>query len=230
MFDIAISTINRGEDKQYLVPTMSSLFLKTETLPKINLVVGNPDVSYLDCYNVHPKVNIIPCTEGEWDLVKDTGKCNKFNLNFYRCLTQQVDSTQQGRLYLEDDVIFQKNWDETLKNYIEQIKTVYPEFALSIYSAYDLSLQPTEVVRFPRGFYGTQGVFFTSKIMQDFADYIMKNGVLEYKHMADILLQMYCSEKNIPLFVMKNSLIQHIGEESSIHGGKFHKSISFNNE
>lgn len=230
MFDIAISTVNRVEKKQYLPETLKSMVLNTKELRKVNFVVGNPDITHLCYLEKNKYANIIPITDEEWALASDKGKCVKFNLNFYRCLTQQIDLNVQGRLYLEDDINFKKDWDIELAEHITNIKTTHTEFALSLYSAYDLSTRPTDIIQFERGFYGTQGVFFTSGIMQDFANYIMDNGIIVYRHMADILLQEYCNERNIPLFAIKNSLIQHTGEESSIHDNHFHKSISFKSE
>jgi len=230
MFDIAISTVNRAEKKQYLPDTLKSMVLNTKELRKVNFIVGNPDGTHLSFLETNKYANIIPITDEEWALASDKGKCVKFNLNFYRCLTQQVDPNVQGRLYLEDDISFKKDWDVELSEIITHIKTATPEFALSLYTAHDLSRHPEEVIEFKRGFYGTQGVFFTSGIMEGFAKYIMDRGITVYHHMADILLQMYCVENNIPLYVLKNSLVQHTGEESSIHGNHFHKSVSFKNE
>lgn len=223
MYDITMSTIHRDKN-QYLFDTLKSLSLSTQKeLYPLYLVVGNPDINYLKDYTG----NIIPITNEEWDLVKDKGKCDKFNLNFYRCLTSQRNPNTLGRLYLEDDLLFKNNWIDTLDKLIISTKEHIPEFALSIYSPYDLSASPTDLVEFDRGFYGTQGVFFTSGIIEKFADKIMQEGILNYRHMADILLQEFCIENNIPLLVVKNSLVQHIGVESSIHNNTFHKSVSF---
>lgn len=230
MFDIVFSTVNRKAKKQYLFDTLESFFNQTSSLPKTHLVVGNTDIVYLTPLKDNSSLNIIPITEEEWSLAKGKGKCDKFNLNFYRCLTQQVDSSLIGRLYLEDDISFKKDWDNTLKNLITRIKQTVPEFALSLYTAHGLYHNKEEIIEFKRGFYGTQGVFFTSGIMKGFANYIMDNGILTYKSMADILLQQYCLQENIPLYVIKDSLVQHTGEESIIHGNHFHKSVNFKSE
>ena len=147
-------------------------------------------------------------------------------MNFHRCLTTDL-SSDLGLLYLEDDILFKEGWDKTLQEVILQTKQHASEFVLSIYSPYNLLNYETDIVEFKKGFYGTQGVFFTSGIIKDFAHKVMTEGVLSYRHMADLLLQEYCVEKNIPLYVLKHSLVQHIGEESSIHDNTFHKSISF---
>lgn len=230
LFDISLSTIDRSSTNEYFHTTLESLKSNSSAAHTVNLVVGNPDVEYLKMLESDSSYNIVSITEEEWALVKAKGKCNKFNLNFYRCLTQQVTKGEVGRLYLEDDVVFRKNWDVTIEEIVTGLKQEYPEFALSIYTPYNLSHHSVEIVRFDKGFYGTQGVFFTNGVTAAFAEKIMNEGILSYRHMADILLQEFCVEKDIPLFVLKNSLVQHIGEESSIHGNKFHKSVSFDKE
>lgn len=225
MIDIVISTISR-EQNQYLFQTLTSLAFSSNIKFSITLIVGNPDVKYLDNFKHNNKISIIPISEDEWNLVKDKGKCEKFNINFYRCLTKvKLSPNSLGVLYLEDDVIFRDDWDLKLIDIISRIEL--SNYALSLYSAFDLSKAVGEIVQFPHSFYGTQGVFFTSEMLKEFSDKIMNEGILTYRHMADLLLQEYCNDKNIPLYVVKNSLIQHIGEVTAINQNHFHKSISF---
>lgn len=225
MINIAISTIHRDKN-QYIFDSLQSLSLTLKQPVEIKLVVGNPEVKYLENIS-NDSISIVPITDEDWALAKDKDKCEKFNLNFYRCLSQKFKDNSLGLLYLEDDILFKENWDSKLIEIIEDLKTHTPEFALSLYSAYDLSKQPVDIVQFKSGFYGTQGVFFTNGIIDDFKKKIMNEGILNYRHMSDILLQEYCIEKDIPLYVVKNSLVQHIGVESSIHNNTFHKSVSF---
>lgn len=223
-FDITISTINRSDNK-YFHETLKSFKENTSKRYNTNFIVGNLDTSYLN--ELDSNYNVISMSQDEWDLIKDKGKCEKFNMNFYRCLTLNKTLNPSGRLYLEDDVVFTKHWDLQLQETINELKQISPEFALSIYTPYNLSNHPGKVIRFDKGFYGTQGVYFTNGIVETFAKKIIDEGVSTYRHMADILLQEYCVANNIPLYVMKESLVQHIGEESSIHNNTFHKSISF---
>jgi hypothetical protein len=224
-YDIVVSTISR-EKKQYVFEMLASLHLASEEQHQIDLVVGNPNHTYLNNLAQNKHVNIITCTESEWAMVKNKNTPDKFNLNFYRCLTENANKGALGRLYLEDDIVFKDGWDSSLERIIERLKQQSSEFVLSLYSAYDLSKAEGEVIQFDRGFYGTQAVFFTSGVIEGFADKVMAEGVLNYRHMADLLLQEYCNEKGIPLYVVKHSLVQHIGEESSIVNN-FHKSHSF---
>lgn len=225
-FDITISTINRSDNK-YFHETLKSFKENTSNIYDTNFIVGNLDNSYLTELHLPSNFNIIPMNESEWGLIKDKGKCNKFNMNFYRCLSLKANSNTSGRLYLEDDIIFKKDWDLELNEVITELKKISPDFALSIYTPYNLSNHPGNIIRFDRGFYGTQGVYFTNNILEKFAQKVINEGVSTYRHMADILLQEYCVQNNIPLYVMKESLVQHIGEESSIHNNSFHKAISF---
>lgn len=226
-FDITISTINRSDNK-YFHETVKSFKENTSQSYSTNFIVGNLDNTYLT--ELDSNYNIVSMSEEEWGLIKDKGKCNKFNLNFYRCLTLNQGLEISDRLYLEDDIVFKKDWDIQLNDIVTELKQISPEFALSIYTPYNLSNHPGQVVRFDRGFYGTQGVYFTNGILESFAKKVINEGVSTYRHMADILLQEYCVENNIPLYVLKESLVQHIGEESSIHNNTFHKAISFKKE
>ena len=226
-FDITISTINRSDNK-YFYQTVESFKENTSQSYSTNFIVGNLDNTHLT--ELDSNYNIVSMSEEEWGLIKDQGKCNKFNMNFYRCLTLNNNLEISDRLYLEDDIVFKKDWDIQLNDIVPELKQISPEFALSIYTPYDLSNHPGQVVRFDRGFYGTQGVYFTNGILESFAKKVINEGVSTYRHMADILLQEYCVENNIPLYVLKESLVQHIGEESSIHNNTFHKAISFKKE
>lgn len=55
----------------------------------------------------------------------------------------------------------------------------------------------------------------------------MNEGILNYRHMADILLQEFCTDNNIPLYATKTPLVQHIGKESAIHNNTFHQAPNF---
>jgi hypothetical protein len=225
IFDIAISTVSR-EKNQYFFESFASLQAGAIQKHLINLCVGNPNADYLKGLTQHKLLNIDICSEREWDLVKNKNTPEKFNLNFYRCLTTNVDYNALGRLYLEDDIVYRVGWDHSLNRLIPRLKHNSEEFVLSIYSAYDLSNHPGEIIQFDKNFYGTQGVFFTNGMLEGFAEKVMKEGVENYRHMADLLLQEYCNEKGIPLYVVKNSLVQHIGQTSAI-ADNFHKSPSF---
>lgn len=218
-YKVVISTINRDMN-QYLYETIDSYLLNSSpNFMKPILVVGNNETEYIK--HVQSSIDyVIPMTSELWSWVENKGKCEKFNLNFLRCLTSCNDNI----LYLEDDITFKPLWDVELSIYLSQIKD--KDFVLSIYTPYDLSHHKENIVKFDKGFYGTQGVYFSKGIKDKFAEKIIKEGILDYKHMADLLLQEFCNENNIPLYVLKTSLIQHIGEVSSIHNNSFHKSVS----
>lgn len=226
-FDIAISTINR-EKKQYLFEMLTSLLCSTLQNVRINLIVGNPETSYLDNLRHNTRINIVGISDAEWSLVEHKGTCDKFNLNFYRCLTKvKLSSNSLGLVYLEDDIIFKDGWNFEMLDIIEMLQTKMDNFALSLYTPYDLSHNAEKVVYFDKGFYGTQGVFFTAGMIEAFAQNVMEKGVQTYHHMADILLQEFCNTTNTPLFSVKNSLLQHIGQETAINGNYFHKATNF---
>lgn len=216
-FSIVMSTVDRPGN-QYLYETLKSFDEKTSIGPIPMLVVGSPDRDYIK--SSYP---IVPMQEKEWGLAKDKGKCEKFNLNFYRCLRFGAENV----LYLEDDLNFKFNWDHEFKDKITQLHEQHEDFVLSIYSPYDLSKSPTEFVHFDRGFYGTQAVYITKGIKDKLAEKVMDEGILNYRHMADILLQEFCTDNKIPLYATKTPLVQHIGKESAIHNNTFHQAPNF---
>lgn len=225
-YNIMMSTISRPSN-EYVFQTLSSFGLQTSErfcgshTPTPCLVVGNKEVNYLE--NLKHHTAIVPMEDPLWDLVKEKGGCEKFNLNFYRCLTLSDNDV----LYLEDDITFRFGWDLKLQNYLKELRETHIDFALSIYSPYDLSKSPTDFIAFDKGFYGTQGVYFTKGMKDKFAEKIMNEGVLNYRHMADLLLQEFCNDNDIPLYALKTPLIQHIGKESAIHTNAFHKAPNF---
>lgn len=216
-FNIVMSTVDRPGN-QYLYDTLKSFDEKTSIGPIPILVVGSPERDYIK--STYP---IAPMQEEEWNLAKDKGKCEKFNLNFYRCLCFGVENI----LYLEDDLNFKHNWDHEFKDKITKLHEQHEDFVLSIYSPYDLSKSPTEFVHFDKGFYGTQAVYITKNIKDKLAEKVMNEGILNYRHMADILLQEFCTDNKIPLYATKTPLVQHIGKESAIHNNTFHQAPNF---
>lgn len=142
-YRIMMSTIDRPGN-QYVFQILSSFGLQTTERPRItgtpSLIVGNPDKDYLK--NLEHHLWICPMRDDLWDLVKEKGKCEKFNLNFYRCLT----NSDQDLLYLEDDITFKYGWDLKLEGQLKELYSQHEDFVLSIYSPYDLSKSPTEFV------------------------------------------------------------------------------------
>jgi hypothetical protein len=215
--NLVISTVWREET--YLDATLDSLSSEypISSDHPVCLVVGSPVTTHLDCYRSHPGVTIVEMGPHAWAWIKNNNVRHRATWNYHRCLTQCMGG-EQGSLVLEDDVRFARGWRLRLDMTLEALESRYDTgFVLTIYDPWKCIPQESPLyAEYPREkFTGTQGVYYPSRVREDFAKYLRVNGVIANRDHYDYLLRDYLIQEDILLFATAPSLIQHMGRNTT---------------
>jgi hypothetical protein len=195
----------------------------------IFLVAGRPEIEYLQCYAHHERVHICQFDEASW-----SGMANKPNgwlacYNYLRALS----TSDNNLLVCEDDVVFADGWQTAMSALIDEIENTdrNGQYFFTLYS-------PTMVTtrtkrnhsRFPYHLYaGAQAMYLPRRIVQPIRD-VFRNAlamsIYESEIKPDILINIVATERSIPIFTPKHSLVQHIGTSSTMTS-TYHRSPTF---
>ena len=219
---ITIPTIFR-EKENYLSTMLDDMITKDPECLKNNfgLFIGNnyklPELSELffhTAFSEQASFDLEYLSNFEWSCMEDRTVNVRFNMNFMRCMSSTLCNSDI--LYLEDDIEFSQNWFTKLETYIKQLDEEYnKQYILSLYSPWRFN-HSRLVDKIPSGhYYGTQGVYIKAKYQKELFHKIFKDGVVNFKHQADLLLDEFAKEHNIPILALTKSLIQHKGKEST---------------
>jgi SAM-dependent methyltransferase len=185
--------------------TPSYLANTVSTIPK------DYDIQYIIQGEVEvPRAGEIVHTEKPY--ASDSNRHRDASYNYAQALLY----TKEG-LVVEDDVMFSSLFDFYIDDIIEAIPT--ERYAVALYSCYDWSdkhLYNGILTDYPvHDFYGTQAVLFDIETAREFGNYLLQNIGRE---LWDFALKRFILEINpqVRLYASKNSMIQHIGNTSSI--------------
>jgi hypothetical protein len=223
--DIAIAILTVNRQPQYIHQTLASLFAADPTVhhvDHISIMVGSDDASYLSRYDHHKKFRIATLSSPESEKLKSWRVQQRFNHNYYRCLSIPLDG-KRGIIVCEDDIIFRDSFLVRLLDTIHEMEIIHnlSDYALAIFSAYDFENDQS----FYRGklycsygyeFYGTPCMYYPSKTARLLADFIKSHGVDVYEEPGDMLVKRLYGEK---MYACSRSLAQHVGEISTGLGG-----------
>jgi len=222
--DLAIVTTARPKD--YIHQLLSCL---RSGLP-LRIVVGGPDVAYLERHRLGPCVDIVAPPEEEWTRFIGCPVHHRATWNYWRGLALGPSSKEcKGLLIFEDDVIVATGWEARLHNTVRELEaTSQGGFVLALYAASALTPVPGHFYApYPaRRFFGTQAMYYPEAIRRGFAEYLRANGVDRHVHPYDLLLRTYLQSHGVSLFATVPCLAQHVGEISTGLGG-FHKAANF---
>ena len=229
--NLAISTVWREEN--YLEETLVSLLSEytINNAEPICLVAGSPETVYLDQYRHLPGISIIDMGPNTWSWIKNNITLHRATWNYYRCLTYPIAGTR-GTLVLEDDIRFARGWCGRLNVTLTALEKMHgSDFVLALYAPWFSVLKGVEdgslYVEYPHNrFFGTQGIYYPSKIRLGFSKFLKRHGVTANENHYDILLQQYLFQSDIPIFATAPCLIQHIGKTSAIQT-PWHESPDF---
>jgi len=222
--DIAIVTIPR----EGIHRTLASLLMNGVD-GDIFLVVGRPDARYLEVYRHHSRIHIVPLGADEWEAIKHQPVSWLSCHNYLRALSVSSNNI----LVVEDDTIFCDSWQGDMERIITEIEQVdrHHDYFLTLYSGTLVTTRTTRPYSlFPYlCFWGTQCIYYPNRVlartkqfwkealqMEDFADEIK----------GDIVLNKFAEDQGIPIFTPKYSLVQHVGQNSSLESTP-HESPSF---
>lgn len=219
--NVVISTVRREND--YLAETLNSLSAEQPISSDnpVCLVAGSPDTTHLDCYRSQPGISVIEMGPSTWSWIKNYHALKRSAWNCYRCLTLPVAGTR-GTLALEDDIHFARGWRARfIATLVELEQRCGADFVLAIYSPWLLATEEHNhgkifVEYSPERYFGMQGIYYTSKTRQGFAKYLKIHGLVTFEKLHDLLLGDYLVQAGLSLFATSPSLVQHIGQESSL--------------
>jgi hypothetical protein len=221
----SILTVHRSSTN-FVYQCLKSMFDSDESLPKVHLFVGSTDREYLDHYTDDARIQIIDMPVADWEAIRELTVHRRLMFNFWRTLCQLADSNDD-LLLCEDDIIFSEYWYSSLLQIVEILKTTIGDrFALSLYSPHAWP-QDSVILEYPKHmFWGAQCMFYSHSVVQELKDYVYVNGVSNYQIPSDLLIQRFCKERDVNLYTVAESLVQHIGTEST-GVGFWHTSPSF---
>ena len=229
--NLVVTTVWRQEN--YLESTLNSLSSDqsiSSDFP-VSLVVGSPEITYLERYLSQPGISVIEMGPHTWAWIKNNLTLHRATWNYYRCLTYPVGGTR-GTLIFEDDVQFARGWRTRLENTLFALEKTYgSDFVLALYTPSVSALKENAIsslyINYPYDrFFGVQGVYYPAKIRQSYTKHLKLHGVVGNEDHCDVILRKYLRQFNIPLFATSPSLIQHIGKTSEIQN-RWHKASNF---
>ena len=226
MFELVISTCNRREN--YIKKTLESI--GDNDVP-LTFVVSGTDSCYLNEFiSGRSNVNIITNDELDSNITNKRAISLKAGWNYVKCLSYKPDA--DNILFIEDDVVFCKNWQRHLENEIGVLKSAHPGgFILSLYTAskFKYITCGQTSVNYPTGqFFGLQGMYFSPNFRKQCRDYLDVN-VKKTGTIHDTLLQELFVTLHPPLYVTIPCLVNHIGQNSTWFNlfNNFHSAVSF---
>jgi hypothetical protein len=149
------------------------------------------------------------------------GKHNP-NENALRCLKKASEHDVDWIIFLEDDI-------DVIDNFLPSVDTWLRDCYDDKYILYPLCAEYKDVLekkiawKYPiSAFYGTQGYCVKKNNLIDLIDFLEKNNKGRISG-HDILIKEWASSKNLNFFLTPcPSFIQHIGNKSTLHLGRFH--------
>lgn len=170
--DLAMITINRGQEN-YVHRTLESLFWCSRKLPlTVHLFVGDADLKYLERYRSDCRIRIHSPSEAEMEQMESI-KLDGWRRMNYRCIVNyhralQLEASRPDAFLVtfEDDVLFAPDFWPRLEATVMEAGVQTDRYVVTFYSTHDApcSAKSTTLVPYPdaEGFYGNQCLFLSA--------------------------------------------------------------------
>jgi len=236
--DIQLVILTVPRKPEYVHSTLASIFASdplVHKLPPIQVMVGDGDGGYLDCYRQHSRIDVRPLEEPESKRILGWGPHRRMCHNYHRCLTVPLGRAK-GMCVCEDDIVVCDGFISRLLATVEEMEGAHGlrKYLLACYAPYRLGVEPA----YRRGryfasyaaesYYGTQCMYYPAAVLDELADHMRRFGVDEHRAPADMLVKEYGIAINGVYGTVK-SIAQHIGRQSTGLGG-FHAAPTFGEE
>lgn len=214
--------------KNWIFTSITSILLSSEHyVPEIHVMVGAQNSAYLDNIKHHKNLYVHPlhiATVPGWN--RKTGNW-KGGWNYLRCLNE---TTEEGVIIAEDDVIFTNEFWEKFLSIQSHIKSIAGEYVIDLYSRFPgkpVSEKQQTYREKVHSFCCTQCMYYTKGAAQAVYKELQQNlkGVRKWGY--DMSVKHLLTQKTLPMYSAYPSLVQHIGVQSSIGSFQFHKSLFF---
>jgi hypothetical protein len=188
----------------------------------VHLCVGGPDHLYAQPH-ANQQVAVHPLAADEWEALRPTNICARFNANYRRCLAH---ASEAGLIVLEDDVLVRPDWLRCLRLALDEMQARgLRHYVLALYC-------PKGVARVHRGtyyqsyvassFYGTQALYFAPGVAAEIIDHLATMPT----RTSDLALREWLiNHQN--LYATIRSLAQHIGYTTTGLAGHMHRAADF---
>ena len=236
--ELAIMTVARQAN--YLPQTLASLFLSDPLvweLARIHLVVGSPDVQYLEDLAHHERLTVHRMRAADWEGIRKWGVHRRLSYNYWRCLSLPSGHLA-GMCICEDDVVFREGFVAKLLQAVGEMRRHgLTKYVLAAYSYFDYAAEPGR----RRGvFYtscdalrhfGNCCLFYSPPAQAEAADEVLRRAVERNELPADLVIGEYGEELwrrgEGGMYQTVSSLAQHVGRTSTGTSGHYYRSPTF---
>lgn len=117
-------------------------------------------------------------------------------------------SQKEDTIFLEDDIVLQPNWENTLRELID----IYSNKVITFITNYTQKASGKPGWAYPvEWFWGSQGYFMPKELVSSWAEFLQTTELKDH----DLALKAWASENNITHFIgNKTDLLAHVGTES----------------
>jgi len=246
---VAITTVDR-KGENYVHRTIASLgmtgYFDTDN-PSLNLFVGKPEDEFVSHYRENGFANVNTATKEE---IQKAGimrlrAVNWCAFNHIRAIRemQKFDGWSDA-LFLQDDVVFADKWIIRIKQMIHLVRSHYGKnWIITLFRPHDDILMQDSVdaekmwleVPMNRSFMGIPAIIYPREIIGELPAFLESRcGYIEIMPMrgglgvtVDNAIGEFAKERGISILATVPSLVQHIGEKSSVGTGHYYSSACF---
>ena len=200
--------------------------------PKLHIVAGGPDTTYLDPYRGKDGYEIHEMSAVEKDLWGEMGGLPRCAFGHYRMLRLIEDYDWEEALLIEDDIIFARGWHQYLGSILPEIREAHgDQFMLALYQHHMCKVEYEQGHRwYPLKsdlYYGGLAELHTRESVKGLPEYLWRTS-MKGTMASDFATGKHLRRRGITLLATAPSLVQHIGEVSvSGISGAFHKAEFF---
>ena len=212
MFSVSVSTVERSPS--YIHRMVKSLCRNAAYKHVLDMYVGNRNISYLQDIARDYSVSIHVMDEN----IPSSNKIISSNMNMANCL----DKTTDLILYVEDDIVFAKNWDQEVIDIVSSINV--KDFVLSLYN---VSSDERKYYEDPANYHSSQALLFTKGAAKLVRESIRRHYTEGVSRTYTRILVDQLKRSGLPFYFVGKSLVQHIGDISVLESGRHHISTSF---
>lgn len=234
MNNLKLSFVSIQRRPCYLYQTLASLYLSGYK-DDVHIFPGDLHTQYLECFKENKKINIHPMTQEKWNIIKDWGPERKLNFNWFRS-----SFDESNYVIMEDDIVFKDDTFDILPQIVNEIeKDGHKNYILQLFHAKNSS---NNFLYFkPDEYLGDQCTYYPKHILPILKNYLYQLSIVEGRKVilktgprnnhlvdcaGDILKTEICQKLNIEILAVTNSLVQHMGFNSTI-GNEPIRSITF---
>ena len=216
-FNIAMISINRKNN--YIYETINSLFSSTKNIFQVHIFIGNLDLNYVKKLQENKRIIIHPMNLSTWNMIKKKNIHVQSMTNYVRTILWG-HRKNKDILILEDDIIFKKEGLEYMQKIIDKIIQNQMKKKVFALDGYVSSLSITKDIgneyidERNKNYWCIQSIYYSKNVLNGLFSHLSnytRNGWFPKLFITDNVIGQYLKANNIPMFSLKNTIVQHIG-------------------